>query len=101
MSHPDPHNDPDNTHPVRKFAAKMKPADRYGNPLSSNRLSGAEKDVLRKKHGTNHLTGSMMDEGRSAKSKALKKRTDGKVSAVDADKKFNGMAKRFYKNIKK
>ncbi len=44
----------------------------------SNRLSGSEKDALRKKHGTNRLTGSMKDEGR-AKSKAIHAKMGKKI----------------------
>jgi len=39
----------------------------------SNRLSGSEKDKLRKKFGHNRLTGFEKDFGRNAKAKAITK----------------------------
>jgi hypothetical protein len=47
-----------------KALSKRTKAGKYDHP---NRLTGSEKDALRKKHGANRLTGSMMDEGRSEK----------------------------------
>lgn len=41
-----------------------------------NRLTGSEKDKLRKKFGHNRLSGSEMDSGRKSKSKALKGKTE-------------------------
>lgn len=40
----------------------------------SNRLSGHEKDKLRKKFGHNRLSGKELDSGRGTKSKALRKK---------------------------
>lgn len=62
---------------------------------SPNSLSGSEKDKLRKKFGHNHLSGSEMDNGRQAKSKAIHAKTEGKKGGFD----YDGMMKDVHKQF--
>lgn len=67
----------------------------------SNRLSGSEKDSLRKKFGHNNLTGSEKDHGRKVKSKALDKAKGHKFKVDTGRNTFHFDTKKNADNFKK